>query len=195
MGGQSYCELMHVFYDEEKESRGSLWQSESTETRAWHRLASSFCLAFDEAINHHCWFSRIQLTDPTNVKCLSCHLDPERCQYYSVSFSKEAKYYQLRCLGKFAPAVRRRGWLVCGRSCLYCPERGGPKDVFLTPRLSSLLYPFAFVNLGALEDTSALSYPIMSCDVCSLPFLPSEFILIHLHVIGFEWLFWTFAPQ
>ncbi|MEJ1278181.1 dipeptidylpeptidase 4 [Cricetulus griseus] len=39
----------------------------------------------------------IQLTDHTNVKCISCDLYPERCQYYSVSFSKEAKYYQLRC--------------------------------------------------------------------------------------------------
>lgn len=89
------------------------------------------------------------------MKCLSCDLDPERCQYYSVSFSKEAKYYQLRCLGKFAPAVRKRGWLICGRSCPYCPERGDPKDVFPTPRLSSLLYPFAFVILGALEDTQS----------------------------------------
>ncbi|XP_038192083.1 dipeptidyl peptidase 4 [Arvicola amphibius] len=46
---------------------------------------------------------KIQLTDHTNVKCLSCDLDPERCQYYSVSFSKEARYYQLRCLGPGLP--------------------------------------------------------------------------------------------
>ncbi|XP_055455992.1 dipeptidyl peptidase 4 isoform X2 [Psammomys obesus] len=45
----------------------------------------------------------IQLTDPTNVKCLSCDLNPERCQYYSVSFSKEAKYYQLICWGPGLP--------------------------------------------------------------------------------------------
>ncbi|CAH6788569.1 Dpp4 [Phodopus roborovskii] len=46
---------------------------------------------------------KIQLTDHTNVKCLSCDLYPERCQYYSVSFSKEAKYYQLRCSGPGLP--------------------------------------------------------------------------------------------
>ncbi|KAL1786315.1 dipeptidyl peptidase 4 [Sigmodon hispidus] len=46
---------------------------------------------------------KIQLTDHTNVKCLSCDLDPERCQYYSVSFSKGAKYYQLRCYGPGLP--------------------------------------------------------------------------------------------
>uniref|UniRef100_A0ABI7ZTS1 Dipeptidyl peptidase 4 n=1 Tax=Felis catus TaxID=9685 RepID=A0ABI7ZTS1_FELCA len=40
---------------------------------------------------------KIQLNDYTKVACLSCELKPERCQYYSVSFSKEAKYYQLRC--------------------------------------------------------------------------------------------------
>ncbi|ERE69748.1 dipeptidyl peptidase 4-like protein [Cricetulus griseus] len=46
---------------------------------------------------------KIQLTDHTNVKCISCDLYPERCQYYSVSFSKEAKYYQLRCSGPGLP--------------------------------------------------------------------------------------------
>uniref|UniRef100_A0A452U6H5 Dipeptidyl peptidase 4 n=1 Tax=Ursus maritimus TaxID=29073 RepID=A0A452U6H5_URSMA len=43
---------------------------------------------------------KIQLSDHTKVTCLSCELNPERCQYYSVSFSEEAKYYQLRCSGK-----------------------------------------------------------------------------------------------
>ena len=43
---------------------------------------------------------RIQLSDYTKVTCLSCELNPERCQYYSVSFSKDAKYYQLRCSGR-----------------------------------------------------------------------------------------------
>uniref|UniRef100_A0A4X1VMY6 Dipeptidyl peptidase 4 n=1 Tax=Sus scrofa TaxID=9823 RepID=A0A4X1VMY6_PIG len=43
---------------------------------------------------------RIQLNDYTKVTCLSCELNPERCQYYSASFSNKAKYYQLRCFGK-----------------------------------------------------------------------------------------------
>uniref|UniRef100_A0A8C8ZU86 Dipeptidyl peptidase 4 n=1 Tax=Prolemur simus TaxID=1328070 RepID=A0A8C8ZU86_PROSS len=46
---------------------------------------------------------KIQLNDYTKVTCLTCELDPERCQYYSVSFSKEAKYYQLRCSGPGLP--------------------------------------------------------------------------------------------
>ncbi|KAL6071221.1 hypothetical protein STEG23_038332, partial [Scotinomys teguina] len=46
---------------------------------------------------------QIQLTNHTNVKCLTCDLDPERCQYYSVSFSKEAKFYQLKCYGPGLP--------------------------------------------------------------------------------------------
>lgn len=46
---------------------------------------------------------KIQLNNYTNVACLSCELDPKRCQYYSVSFSKEAKYYQLRCSGPELP--------------------------------------------------------------------------------------------
>uniref|UniRef100_A0A5F9D2L1 Dipeptidyl peptidase 4 n=1 Tax=Oryctolagus cuniculus TaxID=9986 RepID=A0A5F9D2L1_RABIT len=46
---------------------------------------------------------KIQLTDHTKVTCLSCELKPERCQYYSVSFGKGAKYYQLRCSGPGLP--------------------------------------------------------------------------------------------
>lgn len=46
---------------------------------------------------------KIQLTNSRSVKCLSCDLSPERCQYYSVSFSKEAKYYQLICWGPGLP--------------------------------------------------------------------------------------------
>ncbi|EQB77339.1 hypothetical protein CB1_000290026 [Camelus ferus] len=45
----------------------------------------------------------VQLNDYTKVTCLTCELDPERCQYYSASFSKEAKYYQLRCSGPGLP--------------------------------------------------------------------------------------------
>ncbi|KAF0881930.1 DPP4 peptidase, partial [Crocuta crocuta] len=52
---------------------------------------------------------KIQLNDYTKVTCLSCELDPERCQYYSVSFSKDAKYYQLRCSGK-------REWPLGGKT-------------------------------------------------------------------------------
>ncbi|KAG8510454.1 Dipeptidyl peptidase 4 [Galemys pyrenaicus] len=46
---------------------------------------------------------KIQLNGNTNVTCLSCELNPKRCQYYSVSFSKDAKYYQLRCSGPGLP--------------------------------------------------------------------------------------------
>uniref|UniRef100_A0A663EX28 Dipeptidyl peptidase 4 n=1 Tax=Aquila chrysaetos chrysaetos TaxID=223781 RepID=A0A663EX28_AQUCH len=34
---------------------------------------------------------------PNSPKCVSCDLNQERCQYYSVSFSKDAQYYQLDC--------------------------------------------------------------------------------------------------
>ncbi|XP_069878065.1 dipeptidyl peptidase 4 isoform X2 [Dipodomys merriami] len=46
---------------------------------------------------------KVQLNDHTKVTCLSCDLNPERCQYYSVYFSKQAKYYQLRCSGPGLP--------------------------------------------------------------------------------------------
>nr|CAI9693370.1 unnamed protein product [Rangifer tarandus platyrhynchus] len=46
---------------------------------------------------------KIQLHDYTKVMCLSCELNPDRCQYYSVSFSQDAKYYQLRCSGPGLP--------------------------------------------------------------------------------------------
>ncbi|KAM9670115.1 dipeptidyl peptidase 4 isoform 1-T1 [Dama dama] len=46
---------------------------------------------------------KIQLNDYTKVMCLSCELNPDRCQYYSVSFSQDAKYYQLRCSGPGLP--------------------------------------------------------------------------------------------
>lgn len=46
---------------------------------------------------------KIQLTDYTKVTCISCELKPNECQYYSASFSKEAKYYQLRCSGPGLP--------------------------------------------------------------------------------------------
>uniref|UniRef100_A0A8C5U6E8 Dipeptidyl peptidase 4 n=1 Tax=Malurus cyaneus samueli TaxID=2593467 RepID=A0A8C5U6E8_9PASS len=37
-------------------------------------------------------------SSPNFTKCVSCDLDQKRCQYYSVSFSKDAEYYQLNCL-------------------------------------------------------------------------------------------------
>ncbi|XP_019492386.1 PREDICTED: dipeptidyl peptidase 4 [Hipposideros armiger] len=46
---------------------------------------------------------KIKLNDYTNVTCISCELKPNECQYYSASFSKEAKYYQLRCSGPGLP--------------------------------------------------------------------------------------------
>ncbi|XP_004375482.1 dipeptidyl peptidase 4 isoform X1 [Trichechus manatus latirostris] len=46
---------------------------------------------------------KIRLNDVTNVTCLTCGLYPERCQYYSVSFSQDTKYYQLRCSGPGLP--------------------------------------------------------------------------------------------
>ncbi|XP_025894386.1 dipeptidyl peptidase 4 [Nothoprocta perdicaria] len=40
---------------------------------------------------------------PSSPKCVSCDLNKERCQYYSVSFSKDARYYQLNCYGPGLP--------------------------------------------------------------------------------------------
>ncbi|NWU11410.1 DPP4 peptidase, partial [Cephalopterus ornatus] len=42
-------------------------------------------------------------SNPSSTKCVSCDLNQERCQYYSVSFSKDAQYYQLNCLGPGLP--------------------------------------------------------------------------------------------
>ncbi|NXX86364.1 DPP4 peptidase, partial [Urocolius indicus] len=42
-------------------------------------------------------------SSPNSTKCVSCDLNPERCQYYSVSFSKDAHYYQLNCRGPGLP--------------------------------------------------------------------------------------------
>ncbi|XP_009082796.1 PREDICTED: dipeptidyl peptidase 4, partial [Acanthisitta chloris] len=42
-------------------------------------------------------------SSPNSTKCVSCDLNQERCQYYSVSFSKDAQYYQLNCLGPGLP--------------------------------------------------------------------------------------------
>uniref|UniRef100_A0A663MU92 Dipeptidyl peptidase 4 n=1 Tax=Athene cunicularia TaxID=194338 RepID=A0A663MU92_ATHCN len=42
-------------------------------------------------------------SSPSSTKCVSCDLSQERCQYYSVSFSKDAQYYQLDCRGPGLP--------------------------------------------------------------------------------------------
>ncbi|XP_052531441.1 dipeptidyl peptidase 4-like isoform X1 [Tympanuchus pallidicinctus] len=42
-------------------------------------------------------------SSPKSTQCVSCDLNPERCQYYSASFSKDAQYYQLNCLGPGLP--------------------------------------------------------------------------------------------
>ncbi|KAM9284676.1 LOW QUALITY PROTEIN: dipeptidyl peptidase 4 [Cariama cristata] len=42
-------------------------------------------------------------SSPDSTKCVSCELNRERCQYYSVSFSKDAQYYQLDCRGPGLP--------------------------------------------------------------------------------------------
>uniref|UniRef100_A0A8C3JL49 Dipeptidyl peptidase 4 n=1 Tax=Calidris pygmaea TaxID=425635 RepID=A0A8C3JL49_9CHAR len=36
-------------------------------------------------------------SSPNSTKCVSCDLNKDRCRYYSVSFSKDAQYYQLDC--------------------------------------------------------------------------------------------------
>ncbi|KFQ33494.1 Dipeptidyl peptidase 4, partial [Mesitornis unicolor] len=42
-------------------------------------------------------------SSPSSTRCVSCDLNRERCQYYSVSFSKDARYYQLDCRGPGLP--------------------------------------------------------------------------------------------
>ncbi|XP_026645819.1 prolyl endopeptidase FAP [Microtus ochrogaster] len=40
---------------------------------------------------------------PPSKKCVTCHLRKERCQYYTASFSYDAKYYALVCYGPGLP--------------------------------------------------------------------------------------------
>lgn len=45
--------------------------------------------------------SRISIgNSPPSKKCVTCHLRKERCQYYTASFSYDAKYYALVCYGR-----------------------------------------------------------------------------------------------
>ncbi|KAF1466642.1 Dipeptidyl peptidase 4, partial [Spheniscus demersus] len=46
---------------------------------------------------------KVVLEGSPNSTCVSCDLNRERCQYYSVSFSKDARYYQLDCRGPGLP--------------------------------------------------------------------------------------------
>ncbi|XP_072468257.1 dipeptidyl peptidase 4 [Notamacropus eugenii] len=46
---------------------------------------------------------RINLHSPNQVICITCELNPERCQYFAVLFSQKANYYQLRCSGPGIP--------------------------------------------------------------------------------------------
>uniref|UniRef100_A0A8C9LFN7 Dipeptidyl peptidase 4 n=1 Tax=Pavo cristatus TaxID=9049 RepID=A0A8C9LFN7_PAVCR len=47
--------------------------------------------------------AEIKSSSPKSTQCVSCDLNQERCQYYSASFSKDAQYYQLNCLGPGLP--------------------------------------------------------------------------------------------
>ncbi|XP_078537783.1 dipeptidyl peptidase 4-like isoform X2 [Lissotriton helveticus] len=47
---------------------------------------------------------RINLKESLKTpECLTCQLRPERCQYYSASFSKNSKFFQLACSGPGVP--------------------------------------------------------------------------------------------
>ncbi|KAJ7345708.1 hypothetical protein JRQ81_001658 [Phrynocephalus forsythii] len=46
---------------------------------------------------------KVELRNSAAKTCISCNLDKERCQYYSVSFSADAKYYKLNCYGPGLP--------------------------------------------------------------------------------------------
>uniref|UniRef100_A0A6J0U405 Dipeptidyl peptidase 4 n=1 Tax=Pogona vitticeps TaxID=103695 RepID=A0A6J0U405_9SAUR len=46
---------------------------------------------------------KMELKDSRAKTCISCSLDEERCQYYSVSFSTDARYYKLNCYGPGLP--------------------------------------------------------------------------------------------
>ncbi|XP_066468190.1 dipeptidyl peptidase 4 [Tiliqua scincoides] len=46
---------------------------------------------------------KLNLRNNFTKTCISCTLDKERCQYYSASFSTDAKYYKLNCYGPGLP--------------------------------------------------------------------------------------------
>ncbi|XP_068103162.1 dipeptidyl peptidase 4 [Hyperolius riggenbachi] len=46
---------------------------------------------------------KLSLANPNNPQCITCNMDPARCQHFSVSFSKNGKYYALYCNGPGLP--------------------------------------------------------------------------------------------
>lgn len=120
---------------------------------------SFFHLSFHQVLNLHHWFYRIQLNDYTKVTCLSCELNPERCQYYSASFSNKAKYYQLRCFGK--SELRTEGEGGCT----------------LNIPLKQLAPPHS--PLGTFSPAPWLMSPFLkppfACPVWKIVFLPPQF--------------------
>lgn len=119
---------------------------------------SFFHLSFHQVLNLHHWFYRIQLNDYTKVTCLSCELNPERCQYYSASFSNKAKYYQLRCFGKSELRTEGEGVYSQHPSQAACPTSLPSWDLLTSPWLMS---PFL--------------KPPFACPVWKIVFLPPQF--------------------
>jgi hypothetical protein len=135
-------------------------------TRTWHYSISSF----HQVLNFHCPFYRIQLNDHTKVTCISCDLNPERCQYYSVSFSKQAKYYQLRCSGKFA--LTEGGCWQYDSFVLLCSLEGASSI------LSASMLDLSSTHLSGQSPTWAwLTVPDASLLVPILSFLLSSLLL------------------
>lgn len=82
------------------------------------------------------------------MTCLSCELNPERCQYYSVSFSKEAKYYQLRCSGKYERRTGRESRGYPQNSSWVAPCIPYPLwTTFLPPSWLSVSIPEGFPSV------------------------------------------------
>lgn len=166
---------------------GLLWHSDIFETTVWHYSISSFHLSFSRTLNFHHCFYRIRLNNYTEVTCISCNLHQERCQYYSTSFSKEAKYYQLRCSGKFELMTGRESssseysvsiwssslhpqlsWL----SLLFHSPTDGPfsfPDNLLTILLTQCLHPWSLSFL--------VQYSKHSFVPCSIPTFESVVFL------------------
>ncbi|XP_053140893.1 dipeptidyl peptidase 4 [Hemicordylus capensis] len=46
---------------------------------------------------------KVDLRNDYRKTCISCELFKERCQYYSASFSTDARYYKLNCIGPGVP--------------------------------------------------------------------------------------------
>lgn len=128
-------------------------------------LFNSFVhLSFHQVLNLHHWFYRIQLNDYTKVTCLSCELNPERCQYYSASFSNKAKYYQLRCFGKSELRTEGEGGCTLNIPLKQLAPPHSPLGTFSPGPwdLAHVSIPEASLCLSSLENSlsasSVLSY-------------------------------------